>query len=214
MLSTSWFTVDELKSVKSIGRTHFKVPYVPVRHCKVFMSCNCTNKVMFSYVGGLSSTGIKQVPEVNGRVNQLNGGGKTCRNCGPCRTLTEFALMCRMLTSSFCRCASVIAMSKHHILIYIDPSQPSTSKQPKPSCQTNWTLSTLCHSDTCKVLQCPAKSTKKSVGRGYVSLASDLLQVQELENIPADLNLDRLDEVNGIGATLTAHSASGIKLLD
>ncbi len=45
------------------------------------------------------------------------------------------------------------------------------------------------------------------MGSGYVSLAKDLLQFQDLGHMPTELNLDRLDDGGGVEATLIAHSA-------
>ncbi len=40
-----------------------------------------------------------------------------------------------------------------------------------------------------------------------MSLARDLLELQELRQIPAELDLDRLDDGNGIEATLMTNRA-------
>lgn len=96
-------------------------------------------------------------------------------------------------------------MLKRHMLV--DPSQPSTSTPSKQLCTTNWKLCCLCQTETCETLQCPARSTKRPIGSGYVSLAKDLLQFQDLGYMPNDLNLQRLDDGNGVEASLIAHNA-------
>lgn len=96
-------------------------------------------------------------------------------------------------------------MSKRHVLI--DPAQPTTSKQSKLHCPTNWELCALCQVETREALQCPARSSKPPVGSCYVSLARDLLAFREIEQIPAELDLNRLDDGNGIEATLMTNRA-------
>ena len=56
-------------------------------------------------------------------------------------------------------------------------------------------------------MQCPLRSTKQSVGSGYASLEEDLLRFNTLHRMPKDINLDRLDDGNGIEVTLKAHKA-------
>ena len=56
-------------------------------------------------------------------------------------------------------------------------------------------------------MQCPLRSTKQSVGSGYASLEEDLLRFQTLHRMPKDINLDRLDDGNGIEVTLKVHKA-------
>ena len=94
-------------------------------------------------------------------------------------------------------------MSKRHILI--DPDQPSTSK--KLHCCTNWELCGLCQVQKKEDLQCPARSSKPPVGSGYVSLARDLLEFQGFGQIPAELDLNRLNDGNGIEDTLMTNRA-------
>ena len=103
----------------------------------------------------------------------------------------------------------VITMSKRHILI--DPTQPSTSKQSKPPPSTNWNICVLCQVVTDESLQCSFRSTKQPIDNGYASLAEDILRFHTLQHMPMDLNLERLDDVNGIEYTLKAHSAEGTR---
>ena len=95
-------------------------------------------------------------------------------------------------------------MSKRHILI--DPTQSARSKHPKPYLTINWELCALCQVETGEALQCPASSGKPPVGIGYVSLAKDLLGCHELGQIPAELDLDRLDDGSSIEATLMTNN--------
>ena len=96
-------------------------------------------------------------------------------------------------------------MSKRHILV--DTASPCMPKQPKTPTATNWGLCALCQTDTNEPLQCPARTTKPPIGRGYVTLAENLLQFQELGHMPMHLDLGRLDSGGGLEATLVANSA-------
>ncbi|KAI4830182.1 hypothetical protein KUCAC02_001832 [Chaenocephalus aceratus] len=93
------------------------------------------------------------------------------------------------------------------VTMSIDPTQPSTSKQSKPPPSTNWNICVLCQVVTDEYLQCPFRSTKQPIDRGYASLAEDILRFHILQHMPMDLNLERLDDVNGIEYTLKAHRA-------
>ena len=89
----------------------------------------------------------------------------------------------------------------------MDPTQPSTSKRSKPPPSTNWDICVLCQVVTDESLQCPHRSTKQSIGSGYASLAEDLLRFQTLQHMPMDINLERLDDGDGIESTLKVHRA-------
>lgn len=66
----------------------------------------------------------------------------------------------------------------------------------------------MCQTDTPgESLQCPLRSTKGPIGSGYASLAEDLLRFQDLQHMPMNLQVERLDDGNGVEATLRAHSA-------
>ena len=96
-------------------------------------------------------------------------------------------------------------MAKRHILI--DPAQPSTSKKSRPPPRTNWELCILCQAETDERLQCPLRSTMKPSGVGYASLTEDLVQFKGLRHMPMELNVNRLDDGDGVEATLKRHSA-------
>ena len=92
-------------------------------------------------------------------------------------------------------------MSKRHFLD--DSYQPCSSKQRKPSPNTNWEICALCQTS----LQCPAKSSKPPIGKRYVSLVENLIEFQSLGCMPLDLSLERLDNGHGLEATLKVNSA-------
>ena len=103
-------------------------------------------------------------------------------------------------------CVVGVVMAKRHILV--DPHQPSISKQPKPAARTDWELCILCQTETPgESLQCPLRSTKKPIGRDYASLAEDLLWFEDLQHMPMNLQVERLDDGDGVEATLRKHGA-------
>ena len=89
---------------------------------------------------------------------------------------------------------------KRHALV--NPALSSTPKQPKPSSAINWELCVLCQTATNEILQCPARSSKLSVGSGYMSLAENLNQFKDLSILPKDLDVEKLDEGISIQETL------------
>ena len=93
-------------------------------------------------------------------------------------------------------------MAKRHILV----DTPS-SKHPKVARTTNWELCVLCQEDTGAALQCPANCLRASVGDGYISLAGHLTKFSELGRIPMNIDTARVNDGDGIEATLRRHNA-------
>ena len=77
---------------------------------------------------------------------------------------------------------------------------------------TNWELCAICQEDAAETLVCPANSKRPNTGSGYKTLAGNMMQFGELGLLPRTLQLDRLDEGEGIGAALVAHKAVYHKL--
>ena len=71
---------------------------------------------------------------------------------------------------------------------------------------TNWNLCVLCQLDTNASLECPARSTRPTFESGYKSLAEHLIQLQSLGCV-ADIDINRLDDGDGIEAMLMRHQA-------
>ena len=67
----------------------------------------------------------------------------------------------------------------------------------------------LCQKVTNEVLQCPAKSKRLDigVGQGYSTLSASIMHLNELHELPIPVDLERLDEGNGIEATLRENKA-------
>jgi len=96
-----------------------------------------------------------------------------------------------------------IAMSKTFKLVDTGLPIPSTSIQ--QSTETNWKQCIICQEHTGEALTCPSKSKRKDVGSGYRSLAEQLVEFNELGELP--LQLERLDEGDGIEAAMVANNA-------
>jgi hypothetical protein len=65
----------------------------------------------------------------------------------------------------------------------------------------------LCQAKTIEALQCPTKVNRVNAPSGYHSLACHILQFQELGRMPMDIDTQRLDEGEGIEATMVNHLA-------
>ena len=78
------------------------------------------------------------------------------------------------------------------------------SKRP---CIINWNLCVLCQLDTNAALQCPARSTRPTSGSSSKSLGEHLIQFQSLGCVPMDIDINRLNDGDGIEATLMRYQA-------
>lgn len=65
----------------------------------------------------------------------------------------------------------------------------------------------FCQRNTKTALECPARSSKPPIGIGYVSLANQLLQFDSHGQLPFEIDIERLDDGEGIEATLMKHCA-------
>ena len=75
--------------------------------------------------------------------------------------------------------------------------------------KTDWDKCCLCQRVTTEALQCPAKSKRLDigVGQGYSTLYANIKRFSELCELPIPVDLDRLDEGNGIEATFLNNKA-------
>ena len=60
----------------------------------------------------------------------------------------------------------------------MDPWEASSSAD------VNWELCVLCQEQTAESLICPLQSKRKDVGKGYQSLAENLIKFKELSKLP------------------------------
>ena len=92
-------------------------------------------------------------------------------------------------------------MSKRHVVIH------AGTPAPKQACATNWAICVLCQQVTQEALQCPARSSKAPIGSGYTSLAQHLLQFNAHGHMPMDIDIERLDEGDGLEITMRRNQA-------
>jgi hypothetical protein len=72
---------------------------------------------------------------------------------------------------------------------------------------TTWPLCIFCQEVRDEGLICPAESKRQNIGAGYNTLADDLINIQQIGQLPKSLNLSRLDDGDGISTTLASRRA-------
>ena len=60
-------------------------------------------------------------------------------------------------------------------------------------------------------LECPADSKRKDAGAGYKSFTENLMRFSDIDELPVKISLERLDDGDGIEATLCCRKASWLK---
>jgi len=65
----------------------------------------------------------------------------------------------------------------------------------------------LCQQNTKEPLKCPAKSKRADAGAGYRTIAANIVEFNELNDIPINVNIKEIDDGDGIEAAFVAHSA-------
>ena len=74
--------------------------------------------------------------------------------------------------------------------------------------ETNWKLCLVCQEETTtESLVCPVLSKRRDPGSGYTTMAANLVKFDELGKLPRTVQLKRLDEGQGVEATMVAHQA-------
>lgn len=72
----------------------------------------------------------------------------------------------------------------------------------------DWKLCIICQTTkTGEPLQCPANSKRKDVGASYSSFARNLEEFQKIGSVPGNLNVEDLNDGQGIEHTLTERKA-------
>ena len=71
----------------------------------------------------------------------------------------------------------------------------------------DWSLCALCQERSDKPLICPAKSKCKDIGAGYDTLGDNLSSFRSVGNQPLPIDINRLDEGDGISSTLKSNCA-------
>ena len=88
----------------------------------------------------------------------------------------------------------------------LTPQQPCSSGTHLP-CLTDWDQCVLCQKDTSEKLCCPAESSRGDLGSGYQTIADNLLAFSNIGCLPKNIDLDKLDDGEGIQATFEHHRA-------
>ena len=104
------------------------------------------------------------------------------------------------------RVVRTVAIAKKFQLV--DTFEQRTPTTPP---ETNWKLCLVCQEETTESLVCPVLSKCRDPGSGYTTMAANLVKFDELGKLPITVQLQRLDEGQGVEATMVAHQASGIK---
>lgn len=75
--------------------------------------------------------------------------------------------------------------------------------------ETDWIKCDICQQNSLESLQCPADSKRSdiSTGLGYSTFAANVIRFHALQQLPTHIDLNRLDDGNGIAATLLQHTA-------
>ena len=73
--------------------------------------------------------------------------------------------------------------------------------------ETNWKLCLVCQEETTESLVCPVLSKRRDPGSGYTTMAANLVKFDELGKLPRTVQLQRLDEGQGVEATIVVHQA-------
>ena len=73
--------------------------------------------------------------------------------------------------------------------------------------ETNWKLCLVCQEETTESLVCPVLSKRRDPGSGYTTMAANFVKFDELGKLPRTVQLQRLDEGQGVEATIVTHQA-------
>ena len=77
--------------------------------------------------------------------------------------------------------------------------------------ETNWKLCLVCQEETTESLVCPVLSKRRDPGSGYTAMAANMIKFDELGKLPITVQLQRLEEGQGVEATMIAHQAKWYK---
>ena len=72
----------------------------------------------------------------------------------------------------------------------------------------DWKLCIICQTKTGEPLQCPAISKRKDVGASYSSFARNVEEFQKIRSLPGNLNVEALNQGQGIEHTIKERKAS------
>ena len=86
---------------------------------------------------------------------------------------------------------------------------PSNLAQPAPILlETDWTKCVICQGEKDEKLVCPAESLNQgNIGAGYVKLAEDVTAFNDVNCLPKQFDISRINDGDGIKATLQRYKA-------
>ena len=73
--------------------------------------------------------------------------------------------------------------------------------------ETNWKLCLVCQEETTESLICPGLSKRRHPESGYTTMTANLVKFDELGELPRTVQLQILDEGQGVEVTMVAHQA-------
>lgn len=85
----------------------------------------------------------------------------------------------------------------------VDPSQPHAERRR----EIRWELCILCQEDINEKVQFPSQRKGETVLAGYKTLVENLLVFNQFGLLPRTINIDMLDEGDGLEAAFIAHNA-------
>ena len=98
-------------------------------------------------------------------------------------------------------------MSKRFLLKYKGCPTPLVASGSKPASKINWALCVICQQDRNETLTDPMLTKRKDPGSAYSTLAESLLKMNELNELPDSMQLQNLDEGEGIEAAMVVNKA-------
>ena len=72
---------------------------------------------------------------------------------------------------------------------------------------TDWSKCALCQAETSEVFHCPSESRRDTQAAGYKTIADLLAGFSRIGCLPRTINISRIDNGEGIEATLNQHNA-------
>ena len=95
------------------------------------------------------------------------------------------------------------------IILVFNVSHITAMTEQDDGASVDWTKCILCQETTSEPLQCPGNSRRSDIecGTGYHTLASNILQFSEIRSLPIPIDVEKLNEGEGIAETLMQRKA-------
>ena len=79
-------------------------------------------------------------------------------------------------------------------------------------CIIDWSLCMLCQQSNKQQLREPANGRNQNQASGYSTLVNNLLEMEQLEELPDEINISHLDDGSGLRNTLEKNNAKWHKV--